>query len=205
MAITRARIRRFKASGTGRNRPDTTLNNKEMVIEKIISSLYSPHLKFFHNRLLKLIEINMHIQGRQGEPSKFGIIYAGKAWFVPWMPGQGENDFHNLSADAGLDETELLKVTTNLGELDIEMYEVQRFLIGLLTFAAPLGVMEERLGRSLYNRVKQYLTELEGLGRWNEAQHAAFNTYAEKHDYIIDAMCNRIMMTMLSRNAFNQR
>lgn len=205
MAITRARIRNFKASHRGRFRPSTDLNSKELVIDKIITSLYKPHLGFFHKRLAKLIETNMHIHGRTGEPRTYGINYAGRSWFVPWMEGLTEMDFHNLAVDPGLDETELLKITTNLGELDVEMYEVKRFLTGLLGFAAPIGVMEDRLGRSLFNRVKVHLADIAGTGVWNEATHKAFNTYAGKHDYLIDAMCKRIMMTMLSRTAFTQR
>lgn len=205
MRTTRARILKFRHSHLGRFRPPTELNNKELVIDKIITSLYKPHLGFFQKRLAKIIETNMYIQGRTGEPRTYGITYAGRSWFIPWMEGLTEVDYHNLAADPGLDETELLKVTTNLTELDVEMYEVKRFLTGLISFSAPIAVLEERLGRSLFNRVKTYLAEIEGTALWNEATHKAFNTYADKHDYLIDAMCKRIMMTMLSRNAFNQR
>ena len=205
MTITRARIRNFKMSSKGRFRPTTEMNPKEEAVDKIMSSLYKPHLAFFHKRLLKLIEANMHIKGKTDEPRTCGLVYAGRKWFVPWMGGLTENDFMCLSVDPGLDETELIKVTANLGEIDVEMYEVKRFLAGLLSFSAPMDVMEQRLGRTLYNRIKSQLSELKGLGRWNEGQHKAFKTYADQHDYLIDAMCQRIMMTMLSTTAFNQR
>lgn len=205
MTLTRARIHNFKMSAKGRYRPKTEMNPKEEAVDKIMTSLYKPHLAFFHKRLLKLIEANMHIKGHSEEPRTFGITYAGRKWFVPWMGGLTENDFRCLSADPGIDEAELIKVTANLGEIDVEMYEVKRFLAGLLSFSAPPGVMGDRLGRSLYGRIKFQLSELKESDRWNEGQHKAFNTYADQHDYLIDAMCNRIMMTMLSATAFNQR
>ena len=201
----RNKNRKFKSSHKGRYRPTTELNSKELVIDRILSSLYNGHIDFFNKRLLKLIEANMYATGHTGEARTHGILYAGRAWFVPWMEAKEDTDFLNLEVGPGIDETELLKVTTNLGELDVEMYEVKRFLAGLLRFSAPLEVMEKRLGRSLYNRVKGDLADVARQGTWNEATYKAFNDYAGKHDYLIDAMCKRIMMSMLSRTAFNQR
>ena len=198
------KIRKFRGSYKGRHRPETDRNSKEEVIHAITSSLYTPHLSFYHRRLLKLIEANMFLHVMKGEPRTFGINYAGRSWFVPWMEAQSETDFMNLPAADGLDEPELLKVTTGLATIDVEMYEVKRFLAGLLSFNAPMEIMEERLGRSLFGRVKKHLQSVQREA-WNEANLAAFNKYADAHDYLIDTMCNRIMMNLLSKQAFNKR
>ncbi len=204
-----SRIRNFRGSHRGQYRPTIDLNPKEEIINKIFHNLYSPHWKFWQNKLLEISIQNMEKYDQKGDPKRIGIFYVGKAWFVPIFPEDNVREYdilplHEHSPDI---EKELIKITANLAELDIECYEVKRFLAGLLIYGAPLKIMEEALGRALYSRITVYLKELEKenkLQDWNEATQKSFDTYINQHDYLITAMCQRIMMALITRDAFAQ-
>jgi len=204
---TTARIRNFRASRRGRHRPSTDLSPKEEVIDKIFNNLYTPHWKFWRGKLLEIITQNKDYHGQDGAPDNFGVFYVGKAWFVPLMPDDDVSAYtvlplHEHYPDM---EKELIKVTSNLAELDIECYEVKRFLAGLLIHGAPMDIMEKALGAALFSRVVNFLQELRGRKQardWNEATQVAFDTYLEQHDYLLAAMCQRVMMNLITRDAF---
>jgi len=201
------RKQNFQASYSGRYRPSTSRTTKELVIHKMMDTLYQPHWDFWHKKLLEVITHNKDAQGREGNPNLFGIFYAGRPWFVTWMDASTKRDFEVLPMHETIDEKNIIKITANLGELDIECYEVKRFLAGILMFPAPLDTIEDLLGRGLFARVSKFFKEIEldNDGRpWNTAQIVAFETYTKQHDYLITAMSQRVMMNLIARDAFAQ-
>ena len=208
MPRTNRHIRNFRGSRTGRHRPSKELNVRENIIQKISNNLYDPHWNYWNNKLLKMIEINQDAHGRRGNHRRFGLFYAGKAWFIPWMDATEACDFTILQLHSGVAEGDLIKITANLGELDVECYEIKRFLSGLFLFPAPTRVIEKLLGQNLSQRIAPYLMQLEpeNEGRpWNASTAHAFQTYADEHDYLIKAMCQRVMMNLIARDAFAKR
>jgi len=198
-----------------RYRPTTNLACRETIINSIIEQLYRPHWNYWHKNLGTIIQENKDYHGRKGNKEDFGIYYAGKAWFIPKLIRTGEGPLgsetasefnilpmHNKYPDM---EKRLIKVTSNIAELDVETYEVNRFLAGLLLFPAPLELLETILGPSLYSHIGQCLEELtEDLKQhiWNDHTEIALQTYAKEHDYLIDAMCQRVMMSLIIGDAF---
>jgi hypothetical protein len=198
-------MRNFRHSRKGRFRPNLGLSPKEKAIEKMVETLYGPHWKFWRAKLLKLITQNKDLAGRKGAPIDFGISYAGRAWFIPNdVDGEDTSAYAIMPLEdgpAGMEE-ELIKVTANLGELDIECYEVRRFLAGLLLFDAPPEKLSEALGQALFSRVGKILKEIPPDTVWNEASELSFTTYVSEFDYLIKAMCQRIMMNLITQDAF---
>lgn len=219
MARTSPRIRKFRSSCIGRFRPTTDLNLRELVIDKIIQNLYSPHWNYWFKKLAIIIAKNCDAQNRQGTTplTTFGIFYAGQSWYLPifehpilgkMVIEESSVEILQLSPDVPGLEKDLLQTTINLSELDVETYEVKRFLAGLLLFPAPGSIMEALLGSALYGRIKGHYQELAGENAnhiWNDATAFAFHTYAKEHDYLIDAMCQRVMMNLLAQQAFAER
>lgn len=207
MVKAKIRSRRYRHMSA---RPSGELTIREKVIHEIITDLYVPHWKFWNKKLTELITKNKDMHGRNGDANEYALYYAGKIWFVPWMVLVDASQFFSLQlheSDPDM-EKDAVKITANLSELDIETYEVKRFLAGLLSFPAPIDVMEPLLGSALFNRVSKYLKRLTAENRmhlWNPAQIKSFETYAEEHDYLIDAMCQRVMMNLIARDAFAQR
>lgn len=189
------------------SRPDKRLNLREIMIDKIMTLLYEQHMKYWNNKLSNLIHQNKQCSGKDPNISSliFGLHYAGRNWIVPFMGHDKASDFHILclAEASGLEESAIL-ITANLGELDIEMYEVKRFLAGLLLFRAPLEEFEKVLGLALYNRIGKCFKDLDirNTNRpWNEYSQAAFSTFTKEHEYLIDIMCQRVMMNLIATDA----
>lgn len=209
MTKTIARIRKFRGSRAGQFRPSTDLNTREQVIDLIHNDLYAPHWKFWHKKLKTLIEQNGDFHGRPRQINQ-GIFYAGQAWFIPTyvLVDASEFDIIPLHPEYPNLEKDAIKITANLSELDIETYEVKRFLAGLMLFPAPQDVMKTLLGSALYGRIGKFYQTLDGENKrhvWNDAVSTAFHAYAKEHDYLINAMCQRVMMNLITRDAFAAR
>lgn len=183
-------------------RPGTGLNSREMVIFTIIKSLYTPHVKFWENKLTTLVKQNqVNLQMPVGD-RPIGVHYAGKAWFVK-VPDFVEDigyDILPFHPDEKL-EAKLIKVTANLGELDIEKYEAKRFLAGLISFPAPIEKFERTLGAHVYNLARDEFNELAVAVDWNVGLQKSWMTYVKQHDYLIDALCQRVMINLISSAA----
>jgi hypothetical protein len=209
MKMTIGRIRKFRGSRRGRFRPSMEQNPREKVINNIQHDLYDPHWKFWHKKLNALIAENSGYHGRPRQINQ-GIFYANQAWFVPTGAATEVSEFDIIPLHPEypkLEET-AIKITANLSELDIETYEVKRFLAGLMLFPAPQDIMKTLLGSALYGRIGKYYQELESENKghvWNDAISLAFHSYAAEHDYLINAMCQRVMMNLITRDAFAAR
>lgn len=194
------------------SRPSTEHNAPEKAIKRIEETLYKPHLDFWNKKLATVILKNLQYHGRgNSDPlvRQTGIFYANEPWFIPVF-GRSEAyefDIVPLHPEATDLEEDLIKITANLGELDVEIYEVRRFLAGLFMFAAPLEEFENLFGHSLFNKISEPLRHMTQDYRnrvWNDGMKKSFKTYTEEHDYLITAMCQRIMMNLLTAGAFKQ-
>ncbi len=181
-----------------------------MILEKIQNSLYNPHWEYWYRKLQNVISENCGYQGR-GRPSnycKYGIFYLNQPWFVPQPEAArteaSDFDIVPLHPEYPELESRLIKITSNLAELDIETYEVKRFLAGMLMFPAPIETFEESLGRSLFGKIGPFLRLLneEERHKWNDNLAKAYRTFMQENDYLIDAMCQRVMMNLIARDAF---
>jgi len=77
-------------------------------------------------------------------------------------------------------------------------------MAGLLLFRAPLDQFEEIIGPTLFVKVRKQFIELNEENQncpWNNLSRRALKTYLKEHDYIVDQMCTRIMMNLISADA----
>jgi len=201
------------------HRPSTELNLRESAISLIVTTLYTPHFLFWYKKLSEIIKANQEYHGRKGAAEDFGIYYCGKAWFVPYHFGFDSQSSTNILGNLSYTKTatdfeiiaihpkypdlekELITITANLSELDVEHYEVKRFLAGILLFKCPYSNLKKALGDTLFKYIEEPLFQLNSSKTWNSQTELAFNTYITEHDYLIDAMCQRIMMNLISVDA----
>ena len=193
-----------------RRRPSTDLNIREKIVDQILASLYTPHWKYWYTKLSALIAENKEFHGREGNPRTFGIHYAGKAWFTPYAGRPDANHYSilPLHPDYPAMEKIAVKITAGLGLLDVEFYEVKRFLVGFLQFPAPMSVVEDKLGSALFGRIGRHIRNLETENQqhiWNNCTRTSFDDYLEEYDYLIKSMCQRVMMNLIAQDAFRER
>lgn len=203
----------------GRSRHSQEKTHNETALENMISSLYGDHLQFWFNQLKPLIIENSQLQGHVGfsarEAINYGIFYACRAWVNPQFKesysfeyaltnrnGEGF-EIVPLCPDNPDLETRLIRVTANLGELDIEIYEAKRFLGSLLQFPAPESVYQDILGTILFDQLAQPFHVLDQkraniTGKWNAHYQIALDTFTKEHDFIVNQMCSRILTNLMT-------
>jgi len=199
------------------NRPSTELAPREAAIDTITQRLYAPHFRFWYAKLAEVIKANKEYHGRDGDPQEFGLYYGGKAWFLPYSINNSASeatawqvitvrqadDFEIIALHPKFPQLEkdVINITANLSELDIEFYEIKRFLAGVLLFKVPFETLKKTLGDTLYNFMEESLNKLNLTIYQDPSTEIAFTTYTKEHDYLIDAMCQRIMMNLIAVDA----
>jgi len=177
---------------------------REQLIQNIFDTLYLKHIAYWNHQLTTIINENANYQGRIISDNTFyGIHYAGKNWIVP-EPGRTEEfqfEIILMHEDIPGFEARVINVTSNRAELDIEMYEVKRFLGGLLVFTPPLELFEEILGNAIYRRVEQYFKQFTTTESWTKYSEKAFRTFTEEYSYLVDVINQRIMMNLITSDA----
>ena len=181
-------------------RPSKNLTDKEILVNATIRALYFEHHEFWLKRLTHLIAKNNESLGKAIHPREGAIHYAGKVWFRPWMEATEPDDFQ-ISQVHPEHEKECIEITAELGELEVEQYEVERFMSGLLLFEAPVFEIKKALGAELIDEIERSeKVSFDSLG--NSAgvlnnQTMALHVYVNQHQYIIDAMNERILGNMI--------
>ena len=99
-------------------------------------------------------------------------------------------------------EKELLIITNELAQLELEQYETSRFLSGLVLFPAPIEVFQTILGRELAQECEKELANIttDPNYQWDCNAQAALTTYVAHHDYILKAMKQRLLLNMITRD-----
>lgn len=190
--------RRYRARQP--NRPSKNLTDKEVLINATLKCLYNEQHEFLNRRLTQLISKNLNTLNRNDHPRECAIHYAGRVWFRPWMDKEEKEDFliHRVHPEH---EKEAIEVTSELGELETERYEVGRFMAGLLLFEAPAIEFKKALGLELTEEIEQRekvsFDSLQPSAGVMENQTLALREFAGQHDYIIDKMTERILANMI--------
>ena len=195
----RRRIRR-----TPRNlRASTEFSSSESVIANIIDTLYLPHDKYWRKKLQTLLLECLYVAQAPvpDAPDCLALSYAGQYWPVDIKADSVNTTAVFIPEDNPELEKQAIKIVSNLEELNMEMYEVQRFLAGVLLFPAPLEVLKETFGNSLFGRIKKFFAPTQFT--WGENEKAIYLDYIEEHGYLIDSMCQRIMISMMSQVALD--
>lgn len=191
---------RFKYKKRQPKRAAKTISNEEVLIRSTLHCLYSKQREFWRENLTHLIAKNLESLGRKAHPRQTGIHYAGRSWFRPWMEAKEAKDF-TITRVHEDHEKEAITVTSHLAELEMEEYEVGRFLAGLLLFPAPANDIKAVLGEQLIGEIEgEEKVSFDTLGCSTGVinnQVKALRQYAEEHDYIVRMMNERILAKMI--------
>ncbi|RLI35674.1 hypothetical protein DRO66_06970 [Candidatus Bathyarchaeota archaeon] len=180
-----------------------------MIQRKLLKHLYGDHVRYWGAKLTKLINQNRDLHHLKPGGVPFGIHYVSRPWWVPRLQYQEPADFHILPMHPQFpDEKDLIEVTASLTELDIEKYEVNRFLIGLLGLPAPAEEFEKVLGTALMAGIAKEFKILQRKDStvflWDAALNQAWDDYVEEHAYLVTAMCTRIMVNLITKEAMQE-
>lgn len=191
---------RFKYKKRQPRRATKTISNEEVLIRSTLHCLYAKQREFWREKLTGLIAKNLETLGRKCHPRQAGIHYAGRAWFRPWMEAKEAKDF-TITRVHPEHEKEAISIISHLGELEMEEYEVGRFLSGLLLFPAPANDIKAVLGEQLITEIEnEEKVSFDTLGCSTGVmnnQVKALQQYAKEHDYIIAMMTERILAKMI--------
>lgn len=171
--------------------------------------LYKEHFKYWQNKLERLIIDNCllhdHIYGQTG------INYAGRNWVVENRfqdkPTTPINEYACWPVHPKLDQKELVEVTANLGEMEVEMHEGKRFLSGLILYPAPADKFQKILGDVLYlpaSKEFEDLAKLRDKDEWTPLAEENMDEFAKYADFVIDAMAERVLLNMIGKSAIAQ-
>ena len=184
------------------NRPSKNLTEKEVLINATLKCLYNEQYEFWQKRLTQLVTKNLNTLGRKDHPRECAIHYAGRVWFRPWVAGDKYDQADFLIQKVHVEhEKEAIEITSELGEIEQERHQVGRFMSSLLLFQAPAIEIKKALGVELVNEIEQrekvsFDSVHASEGVINN-QTIQLREFAEKHDYIIASMTERILANMI--------
>ena len=170
-----------------------------------MGSLYSDQLKYWNKRLRILSVKNALCHGRKQDIRIRYAIYFNRQEWRPQHLDWTDNDLsaYCLPLHPAFPEMqdEMTVIADELGEIEEERYEADRFMSGLVLFKAPPSIFLNILGGSLYAPCK---TEIETFCSryptdvWDRNGEFSMNIFVEKYQYIIIAMKARILINLVT-------
>jgi hypothetical protein len=118
-----------------------------------------------------------------------------------------EANYSCWPAHPKLDQKELIEVTANLAEMEIEMHEGKRYLAGLLLYPAPMDKFQAILGDVLFLPAQKEFAELVKLqdkDEWTPLAEENMDDFAKYGDFVVDAMAERVLLNMIGKSAIAQ-
>lgn len=183
--------------------PETNPDFRSAMQHILLDRLFTLQTKFWKQELATIIAENAAHHGRRTGP--FAINYLGKNWIAEDIEAQVKNPHFILPLHTDYPELEknMLRVTAELAELEIEEYEADRFLAGLILFPAPPSIFKKILGGQLSNEIHNLLevnSHETTTHLWDENTQAALTTYTHQHAYILKAMNERILLNLITQD-----
>lgn len=187
----------------------TVYEFRENVKAILMQKLYQKQLSYWSTQLIKLSNENAHTQGRKlwysfnnVELFQYSIYFRDKKWspqYLEWTADIETAYCTSLNPDYPEFQERMARIADELTDIDVERYEVERFLSGLMLFGAPPEEYLKVLGRTLYQSVKAEITAHEHHGKdWNRNASYPFKQYTAKNKRIVVAMNERLMMNLIA-------
>jgi hypothetical protein len=166
----------------------------------ILDGLYGTQIRFWNNKLAKLIQKNGQFQGviiPEAQAAKSAIQDGSNSWTalpVNWLEVAHDPEYHfPLFPDSPDLEEELHKITRELTKIKKERYESDRFLSAMVMYAPTNLELRTLLGENLYS-----LVNYTPGGATEEM--LAFNTIEEFttiNALILEHMQERVLLNLL--------
>lgn len=175
--------------------------------QKLLTYIFQPQLNFLNKKLRKLIELNCNLYNKNIYPT-YSIYYKNKEWQPHSLFSNlfiGEQKINKTCLDSkltGKAEQELDNITQEMTEIKQEIYEIDRFLSGLLIFNIHYRYFKEILGDNLFSICEKefelfYCNNNENK-LWNNAGDFSMKLYVDKYQDLITKMKNRVMANLVT-------
>lgn len=172
------------------------------IVHDIMHHLYNEQYHLWQQNLKKLSRDNQQSYGYPLTFSGYGLIWGNKTYQAnDWTDRQSKEYCLPLNPKRPEFADRMKEIAEELDDLDEEVYEVQRFLTNLFTFAAPpkrvKKILGPTLGRTLEKVIDRYC---EGLSDkdWtmNGNNEFAMKTFVDANKDTIVKMNERVMINM---------
>ena len=172
---------------------------------KLLASLYADQLKFWNRKLRALSTKNAMCHGRQQRVNlSYAVFFGNREWrpqHLDWT--EDDTSAYCLPLHSAFPEMqeEMAVIADELGEIEEERHEADRFLSGLVLFKAPPSIFLDVLGETLYEPCQ---VEIEAFCSkypadvWDRNGEFSMNIFVEKYQYIIIAMKSRILVNLVT-------
>jgi hypothetical protein len=166
----------------------------------ILDGLYGTQIRFWNNKLAKLIQKNGQFQGviiPEAMAAKSAIQQGSHSWTalpINWLEVSHDPEYHfSLFPDSPDLEEDLIKISHELAKIKKERYESDRFLSGMVMYVPTSEELREILGDNLYSLVNYKVAD-------TTTDILAFNTlehFLEINAHILEHMQERVLLNLL--------
>jgi len=171
---------------------------------KLLDGLYTLQIKYWNERLAKLIQRNAQLHGvilSESVCSRSAIQYKNVSWTslpINWLKGViVPPEYHfPVYADAPEIEAELITITDELKKIKRERYESDRFLTSLSIYLPTQYQLQVILGDNLYAliaKAAQCLLE----NQTEILQPHTLDAFLQQHQRILEHMQERVLRNLI--------
>jgi len=185
----------------------TVYDYRKIIKDTLMSKLYESQLAYWNQRLTTLSEQNAQAYGRDLSIGHYAIYFANRRWLPEHLDWKDQVETaYCLPLHPAFPQfvEEMEVMATEFTELTDERYESDRFLSGLVLFAAPPATYERILGDTLYAACSKEIQEHCGdyqNPEWEQNSEFSIKTFADANKAIVKAMNQRLMINMITRDA----
>ena len=172
------------------------------IVFEIMQQLYNEQYKLWQEKLKDLSVDNQQSYGSQTSYARYALIWGNKVYRpTDWTDRQSKEYCLPLNPKRPEFADRMREIAEELDDLDEEVYEVQRFLTNLFTFAAPpkrvKQILGPTLGRTLGKAIDRYCDGLSDTD-WtmNGNNEFAMKTFVDANKETIVKMNQRVMINM---------
>ena len=172
------------------------------VVQEIMQYLYNKQYKLWQKKLKDLSVENQQSYGNQVTYARYALIWGNKIYRpTDWTDRQSKEYCLPLNPKRPEFADRMREIAEELDDLDEEVYEVQRFLTNLFSFAAPpkrvKAILGPTLGRALEKAIDFYCSGLSDKD-WtmNGNNEFAMKTFVDANKDTIVKMNQRVMINM---------
>lgn len=186
----------------------TIFDYRWAIKNKLMEKLYEDQLKYWNLKLSNLAFNNALTHGRGidvvNNRMTYAIYYDDKEWrpqHLDWTKRDESKYCLELHPSNPQLADEMAVIADELGEIEEERYEAERFLSGLLMFEAPPEIFQKVLGDVLYEPCKTEVLEFcsqFSTDVWDKNGEFSMNIFIERYQSIITAMKQRLLRNIVS-------
>lgn len=172
---------------------------------KLMELLYQEQMKYWNTRLMRVSRMNKQAHGRW-DRLNYAVYFNDKVWrpeHLDWTKNDESAYCLELHPSNPELAAEMRIISEELGEIEEERYEADRFLSGLVLFKCPPNVFHQVLGDTLYapcrREFEEFCSQYPTSG-WDRNGEFSMNIFVEKNKNIITAMKERLLVNLVTKD-----